>query len=55
MKLSQKLFEKGILVQGIRPPAVPDNLCRLRVTVMANHTKGDLELALDILKRCRVA
>ena len=51
MKLSQKLFEKGILVQGIRPPAVPDNSCRLRVTVMASHTKGDLEFALSAFKK----
>ncbi|OGX48801.1 MAG: 8-amino-7-oxononanoate synthase [Omnitrophica WOR_2 bacterium RIFOXYA2_FULL_45_12] len=53
MKFSQKLFEKGILVQGIRPPAVPDNSCRLRVTAMASHTKGDLEFALSVFKKIR--
>ncbi|MDO8748525.1 MAG: 8-amino-7-oxononanoate synthase [Candidatus Omnitrophota bacterium] len=53
MEFSQKLFEKGILVQGIRPPAVPDNLCRLRVTVTASHTKGDLEFALSMFKKIR--
>ena len=53
MKLSQKLFEKGIFVQGIRPPAVPDNLCRLRITVMSSHTKGDLEFALSMFKKIR--
>src|SRR3989338_7548335 len=51
MEFSQKLFEKGIFVQGIRPPAVPDNLCRLRVTVMSSHTKGDLKFALDVFKK----
>ncbi|MEK6567430.1 MAG: 8-amino-7-oxononanoate synthase [Candidatus Omnitrophota bacterium] len=53
MELSQKLFEKGIFVQGIRPPAVPDNLCRLRVTAMATHTKKDLEFALSVFKEIR--
>src|SRR3989338_5187146 len=53
MKFSQKLFEKGILAQGIRPPAVPDNSCRLRVTAMASHTKGDLEFALSVFKKIR--
>lgn len=53
MELSQKLFERGIFVQGIRPPAVPDNLCRLRVTVMATHTRKDLEFALSVFKKIR--
>lgn len=51
MEFSQKLFEKGILVQGIRPPAVPDNFCRLRATVMASHTKGDLKFALSAFEK----
>ena len=50
MELSQKLFKKGILVQGIRPPAVPQGQCRLRLTVMAIHTKDDLKLALSVFK-----
>ncbi len=33
MKISEKLLENGIYVQGIRPPTVPENMCRLRVTV----------------------
>ena len=44
---SKKLFEEGIFVQAIRPPTVPQNTSRLRVTVMATHTKEDLDLALE--------
>lgn len=53
MELSQKLFKKGIFVQGIRPPAVPQGASRLRLTVMATHTKDDLKLALEVFKKIK--
>lgn len=53
VKFSQRLFERGIFVQGIRPPAVPQGECRLRVTVMSSHTKGDLELVLSVFKKTK--
>jgi len=43
---SKELFDKGILVQAIRPPTVPANTARLRVTVMATHTREDLDFTL---------
>lgn len=45
--MSRALFERGVFVTGIRPPSVPPGTSRLRVTVMATHTGGDLEQALD--------
>ena len=53
MEFSQKLFEKGIFVQGIRPPTVPQGECRLRLTVMSEHTKKDLEFALERFRKIR--
>lgn len=50
MAFSRELFKKGIFVQGIRPPSVPEGACRLRVTVMASHKKKDLEFALEKFK-----
>lgn len=50
MEFSRRLFEEGIFVQGIRPPTVPEGLSRLRLTVMATHTKKDLEFALEKFK-----
>lgn len=47
MEFSRRLFETGVFVQGIRPPTVPEGTSRLRVTVMATHTKKDLEFALE--------
>lgn len=50
MAFSRELFKKGIFAQGIRPPSVPEGSCRLRVTVMATHTIGDLKFALEKFK-----
>ncbi len=33
MEITEKLLENGIYVQGIRPPTVPENMCRLRISV----------------------
>ena len=45
MKMTARLLEEGIFLQGIRPPTVASGLCRLRATVMASHTAVDLERA----------
>src|SRR3989339_350415 len=50
MEFSRRLFTEGIFVQGIRPPTVSEGLCRLRITVMATHTKKDLEFTLAKFK-----
>jgi 7-keto-8-aminopelargonate synthetase-like enzyme len=47
MRFSELLLEEGIFAQGIRPPTVPAGACRLRCTVMATHTRQDLEWATD--------
>lgn len=47
MQFSKMLLEEGIFAQGIRPPTVPAGACRLRCTVMATHTRQDLEWAAD--------
>lgn len=48
---SQKLLEEGIFVSAIRPPTVPHNTARLRLTVMASHTGEDLKFVLEQLER----
>jgi glycine C-acetyltransferase/8-amino-7-oxononanoate synthase len=42
MAAAQRLLEEGIFVQGIRPPTVAPGKCRLRATVMADHSPEDL-------------
>lgn len=51
MKLSQQLFGKGIFLLGIRPPTVPKNKCRLRITITSLHEKEHLDFLLDNLGR----
>jgi glycine C-acetyltransferase len=46
MEASRRLLERGVFVQGIRPPTVPEGTSRLRVTVTAAHTGEDLKKAL---------
>ena len=49
LELSRKLEERGILVTAIRPPTVPVDTARLRVTLSAAHTREDVERLLDAL------
>lgn len=51
MEFSKRLLEKGVFVQAIRPPAVPVNGARLRITVMATHAKEDLDCLLNSMGR----
>ena len=43
---SERLMEKQIFVSAIRPPTVPAGTSRLRINLMATHTREDLERAL---------
>ena len=49
ISMSRKLFEKGIFAPAIRWPAVPKNQSRLRLTVMATHTKEQIDTLVDSL------
>jgi len=42
-KISKELKKEGILVSSIRPPSVPKDMSRLRLTVIATHTKDEIE------------
>lgn len=50
VNVSRKLLEKGVYVSAIRPPTVPPRTARLRMTVMATHTRDDLDTALQVLR-----
>lgn len=49
LRLSQQLFEKGIILTAIRPPTVPQGASRLRLTVTAAHQESDLQYVADTL------
>lgn len=45
MRISRTLLDKGIFIQGIRPPTVPHGASRLRVSISAAHTTEALKKA----------
>lgn len=45
MGLCERLLERGVFAQGIRPPTVPEGSSRLRLTVMSTHDPGELREA----------
>lgn len=47
LDLAGRLLDAGVLVPAIRPPTVPEGTSRLRCTVMASHTEGHLQRAID--------
>jgi glycine C-acetyltransferase/8-amino-7-oxononanoate synthase len=46
---SERALERGVFAQAIRPPTVPAGTSRLRLAVMASHTKSELREAAQTL------
>jgi len=55
MKFSEQLLEQGVFAQGIRPPTVAPGTSRLRITLMATHTRDHIERALKVFEEVRAA
>ncbi|HYP54838.1 MAG TPA: 8-amino-7-oxononanoate synthase [Solirubrobacterales bacterium] len=49
MRTSERLLERGVFAQGIRPPTVPEGSSRLRFTVMATHEPAELRRAAAVV------
>lgn len=50
-QFSDKLLDYGVFAQGIGFPTVPKGHARIRTIVTAEHTKEDLQEALDIFRK----
>ncbi|MDI6792463.1 MAG: 8-amino-7-oxononanoate synthase [bacterium] len=48
MGAAAKLYQAGILVLPIRPPSVPKWTSRLRLTLMATHSKEDIDRVITL-------
>lgn len=54
MQMSAALEAKGIFITAIRPPTVPKNEARLRVTLSASHTEADVDRLLVALSEVKI-
>ncbi|CAN1856492.1 8-amino-7-oxononanoate synthase [Linum perenne] len=52
LQASRHLLQSGFHVTAIRPPTVPSNSCRLRVTLSATHTVDDLKKLTAAISSC---
>lgn len=55
MAMSAALESAGYLVTAIRPPTVPEGKARLRITLSALHTAGEVDALVEALARSRDA
>jgi len=53
--ISDQLLERGFYATAIRPPTVPANTSRLRITLSAEHTEPQVAKLLDALVDTRAA
>ncbi|MCI6909426.1 MAG: aminotransferase class I/II-fold pyridoxal phosphate-dependent enzyme [Clostridiales bacterium] len=47
---AKKLYEAGVYVNPVLPPAAPEGECLLRTSLMATHTEAMLDEAMDIIR-----
>ena len=52
MRAASALLDQGYFIQGIRPPTVPEGLCRLRATLMSDHGPDDVQAAANAVVAC---
>jgi 8-amino-7-oxononanoate synthase len=49
VKMQDSLMKKGLFLQAIRPPTVPEGASRLRLTIVRGFTKEDMDYAIETL------
>jgi len=49
MRIAADLFNRGLFLSGIRPPTVAEGTCRLRATLMADHSPAELRQAARLI------
>lgn len=43
----KELFDQGVFTNPVMPPAVPENSCRLRISLMATHNDDHIDFVLN--------
>lgn len=49
IQMANHLYDNGIFAPGIRPPSVPRGKGRVRLSVMATHTREELDFVVSVL------
>lgn len=50
LEFSEKLLELGVYAPAIRPPTVPKGKTRIRTSIMATHTKEEIDRGINALR-----
>lgn len=50
-RMSKRLHEEGVYINPVPYPAVPRHKTRFRATIMATHTREDLDYTLNVLEK----
>jgi glycine C-acetyltransferase len=51
MEFSRALFDEGVMATGIAFPTVPEGKARIRAIVTSEHTRPQLDRALETMER----
>ena len=51
LTVAKRLFDEGVFVNSVLPPATSPNECLLRVSLMASHTEELIDEAVEIIER----
>jgi glycine C-acetyltransferase len=51
MEFSRALFDEGVMATGIAFPTVPEGKARIRAIVTSEHTRAELDRALETMER----
>jgi 7-keto-8-aminopelargonate synthetase-like enzyme len=49
--ITKRLFEEGVYVNPVIPPAVKEGECMLRTSYTATHTRSQMDEAVEIFKK----
>ena len=53
LELADALRKQGVYAPAVRPPSVPAGKCRIRVSLMATHTRDHISRALEAFRSVR--
>ena len=55
LRIAERALEQGVYIRAVRPPEAADGRARLRLSVMASHTKSELRDAARVLGRAALS